>query len=368
MTEPLRLSAAQARQIAVRAQLLDAVRPEPLVATVDQLTLVQIDPTTAIVRSPDLVAWSRLGSAYDPSDLVFALETERSLVEHVTFIRLMDDIGIQLAVADEWLHPSTRAWVEANPRFRARLLAELDANGPVPATALPNDPEVPYASTGWNDDKNAGRMLEVLCVRGEVAVAGREGRTRRWDLAERVHPEDLFRPPPQEARRLRDERRLASLGIARAKPLRSPGEPSPIGDLGLPAVVEGVEGAWRVDPAAVAQLEQPFEPRTALLSPFDRLVYDRDRARDLFDFDYVLEMYKPAAQRRWGYFALPILDGDRLVGKLDAKADRKAGVLRVNAVHQDTAGGEQWDARTADNVDAEIEALASWLGLEIGRA
>lgn len=360
----VRLSREEARRIAIRAQLLDVYRPLSIVEVVDQLTLIQIDPTTAIVRSPDLVAWSRLGASYDPSDLVFALQTERSLVEHVTFIRTMDDIGIHLAVADEWMHPATTSWVQANPRFRERLLAQLRDEGPVPATALPNDPEVPYASTGWNDDKNAGRMLDVLCLRGEVAIAGRQGRTRLWDLAERVYPPDLYRPEPAEARRIRDERRLASLGIARAKPLRSPGEPSPIGALGLEAEVEGVDGRWRVDPDAYAALAEPFEGRTTFLSPFDRLVYDRDRALDLFDFEYVLEMYKPAAQRRWGYFALPIVHGDRLVGKLDAKADRKAGVLRVNAVHEDVP----FTPEIADAVEAEIEALAAWLGLETSRA
>ena len=111
-----------------------------------------------------------------------------------------------------------------------------------------------------------------------------------------------------------------------------PIEPVDVGEAGEPAVVEGVKGEWRVDPAA---LGGDFEGRTALLSPFDRLVYDRDRALELFDFEYTLEMYKPAAKRRWGYFALPILHEDRLVGKLDAIADRKASVLRVNAIHED---------------------------------
>ena len=92
-------------------------------------------------------------------------------------------------------------------------------------------------------------------------------------------------------------------------------------------MVEGIKGTWRVDPS---QLGQPFEGRAALLSPFDRLVHDRKRTYELFGFDYQLEMYKPAAKRRWGYFALPILVGDQLAGKLDAAADRKAGVLRVH--------------------------------------
>ena len=135
-----------------------------------------------------------------------------------------------------------------------------------------------------------------------------------------------------------------------------PIEPIDVGDAGEPAVVEGVKGEWRVDPAA---LGDEFEGRTALLSPFDRLVYDRARAKELFDFEYTLEMYKPAAKRRFGYFALPILHHDRLVGKVDATADRKASVLRVNAVHEDV----RFTRATAKAVRAEIEDLASWLGL-----
>ena len=98
-------------------------------------------------------------------------------------------------------------------------------------------------------------------------------------------------------------------------------------------MIEGVRGKWRVDPAYLDV--EPFDGRAALLSPLDRLVFDRKRMEEIFEFDYQLEMYKPAAKRRWGYWAMPILDGDRLVGKVDATADREGGVLRVNAVHED---------------------------------
>jgi uncharacterized protein YcaQ len=162
--------------------------------------------------------------------------------------------------------------------------------------------------------------------------------------------------PADEARRLRDQRRLRALGIARARGPECPVEPVDVGEAGEPAVVEGVRGTWRVDPA---QLGQPFSGRAALLSPFDRLIHDRKRTVELFGFDYQLEMYKPAAKRRWGYFALPILSGDRLVGKLDATADRDAGVLAVDAVHQDVP----FDQAMTTAVDAEIEDLARWLGL-----
>ena len=111
-------------------------------------------------------------------------------------------------------------------------------------------------------------------------------------------------------------------------------------------------------PAALGDDE--FEGRKALQSPFDRLVHDRVRAQELFDFEYTLEMYKPAAKRRWGYFALLILHGDRLVGKVDAIADRKAGELRVNAIHEDV----KFTRTMAEAVQAEFEDLASWLGLE----
>jgi uncharacterized protein YcaQ len=135
-----------------------------------------------------------------------------------------------------------------------------------------------------------------------------------------------------------------------------PIEPVDVGGAGERAIVEGTKGEWRVDPNA---LTNGFEGRTALLSPFDRLVYDRVRAQELFDFEYALEMYKPAAKRRWGYFALPILHRDRLVGKLDAIADRKAGALRVNAVYEDV----KFTRAMTKAVQAELESLASWLGL-----
>jgi uncharacterized protein YcaQ len=195
--------------------------------------------------------------------------------------------------------------------------------------------------------------------RGEVAAAGGRGRDRLWDLASRVYPDDPV-VPSEEARRLRDERRLSALGIARSRGPECPVEPLDVGEAGEPAVVEGVRGRWRVDPAL---LGQPFSGRAALLSPFDRLLHDRKRMADVFEFDYALEMYKPAPRRRWGYYALPILYADRLVGKLDARADHDGGVLRVAAVHQDVPFSRAMTAA----VDREIADLARWLELELVR-
>ena len=350
----------------MRAQLLDSSRPAGLLDTVRRLTLLQLDPIAAVAPSADLVAWSRLGPGYSPADLDAALE-KRALVELRAMIRPAEDLALYRAEMAGWderakgdvpgWRASNRDWVRANDACRRDILARLTASGPLPSRELPDTCAKPWQSTGWTNNKNVTKMLEFMVSRGEVAVAGRRGTDRLWDLAERVYP-DHPAVPEAAARRLRDERRLSALGIARARGPECPVEPLDVAEAGEPAVVEGVRGTWRVDPA---QLGQPFEGRAALLSPFDRLIHDRKRLTELFEFDYQLEMYKPAAKRRWGYYALPVLYGDRLVGKLDATADRAAGVLRVAAIHQDVAFTAAMTAAIGD----EIADLARWLELEV---
>jgi uncharacterized protein len=352
-----RLTKAQARRIAVRAQLLDAPRPTDLLAVVQRLTLLQIDPTAAVAPSADLVAWSRLGLTYQPAHLKQALEKDRTLFELDALVRPMSDLGLYLAGADDLpSYERSRDWLRDNDRFRRDILDLLGRSGPMTSREIPDTCVVPWASSGWTHNRNVTQMLEFLMTRGEVAIAGRVGRERVWDLAERVYPADAVVPSVEEAERRKNERRLASLGIARQKTRVMPMEPTHVGDAGEPAVVEGVKGEWRVDPSA---LGDDFQGRTALLSPFDRLVHDRVRAEELFEFEYTLEMYKPAAKRRWGYFALPVLHGDRLVGKVDATADHKASVLRVNAIHEDV----KFSRTMTRAVQSELEDLASWLGL-----
>ncbi len=359
-----RLSQTEARRIAVRAQLLDRARPAGLHEVVRGLTLLQVDPTSAVAPSADLVAWSRLGSAgYRREDLTAAL-ADRTLLELRAMIRPSEDVALYRAEMAEWpgrgeipyWRANQRDWVKANDGCRRDILAVLDAEGPLRSRDLPDTCAVPWKSSGWTNNRNVTQLLEFMVLRGEVAVAGRGGGDRLWDLAERVYP-DVPAAPLDEALARRDERRLSALGLARARGPECPVEPVDVGEAGEPAVVEGVRGTWRVDPA---QLDRPFEGRAALLSPFDRLVHDRKRTQDLFGFDYQLEMYKPAAKRRWGYFALPVLYGDRLVGKVDATADREAGVLRVAAVHEDLP----FTKTMAAAVTREVRDLARWLGLE----
>jgi hypothetical protein len=354
-----RLTKKQARRIAVRAQLLDAPRPKNLLEVVERLTLLQVDPTAAIAPNADLVAWSRLGAAYRPEHLTRALEQDRTLFEFNALIRPMSDLGLYLAGAGGRRgHERVRAWLRDNDRFRRDVLKLLRRSGPLASRDIPDTCVVPWASTGWTNDRNVTQMLEFLQARGQVAIAGRIGRERLWDLPERVYPADTVIPSVEEAERVKNERRLAGLGIARAQARAMPMEPIHVGEAGEPAVVESVKGEWRVDPA---YLENGFKGRTAVLSPFDRLIHDRGRTEELFEFEYTLEMYKPAARRRWGYFALPILHGDRLVGKLDAAADRKASVLRVNAIHEDVS----FSPAMTKAVGKEIDGLADWLGLDL---
>jgi uncharacterized protein YcaQ len=356
----LRLSREQARRIAVRAQLLDAARPTELVEMVRHLTLLQIDPTAAVAPSADLVAWSRLGSGYRPEQLTRALEHDRALFEHDALIRPMSDVGLVLAEAADWPPwPRMREWLDANDAFRRDILALLRDQGPVQSRAVPDTSAVPWTSTGWTHGRNVTRMLEAMMMRGEVAISGRVGRERRWDLPERVFPSDVTVPSAADAVRIRNERRLQALGIARRRSTAMPLEPIHVGEAGVVAEVVGVKGQWQVDPRAAETAGAELDGRTALLSPFDRLVYDRRRALELFDFEYTLEMYKPAGKRRWGYFALPVLHHDRLVGKVDAKADRKASVLEVFAIHEDV----RFTRAITTAVRAELDDLAGWLGL-----
>ena len=360
------LTRQEARRIAVRAQLLQADRPAELLGVVRHLGGVQVDLTSAVAPSADLVCWSRLGAAYSLGDLDDLFQ-ERTVVELEGFFRPAEDLALYRAEMALWpgreplrdWQMDVADWVSANEDCRLDILEQLEAEGPLSARKLPDTCVVPWRSSGWTNNKNTQRLLDMMEHRGEVAVASRDGRERQWDLAWRVYPEgDTV--PFDEAVAERDRRRLPALGIARARTTQTSVEASDVHDAGEAAVVEGVRGAWRVDPE---QLGRPFEGRTALLSPLDRLVFDRKRMTELFEFDYQLEMYKPAAKRQWGYWAMPVLSGDRLVGKVNAEADVPAGVLRVNAVHEDAP----FSASVQAGVGRELESLAELLELELER-
>jgi hypothetical protein len=347
----------QARRIVVRAQLLDADRAGDVVQVAEELGAIKIDPTATIAPAEHTILWSRIGGAYDPIQLSKAVEHDRLLFEFDGAFRPVTVLPFMLpAMRRGPQRQSNIDWLSANDRFRKDILARLRAEGPLLASDIPDTAEVARPTDGWFGSNQTTRMLDFLHRFGEVAIAGRQGRLRRWDLAERVYPQNLPEYELAEAERLLSESRLHAAGIAKQK---SPW--SGAGDAGEPATVEGSKWKYRVDPQALAALDEDPGGRVALLSPYDGFLFDRPRLTEIFDFEYILEQFKPKPQRRYGFFAHPILMGDRFVGLLDAEVDRSQATLKVNAVHELLP----FDPEEDEMVRAEITDLAEWLGLEL---
>jgi uncharacterized protein YcaQ len=369
----LRLTLERARRLAVMGQLLDRRRPPGLVDVVEWLGLVQIDPTSVVARTEHLVLRARLGNRFRTSHLEREL-AGRTLFEYWAHIIPRSDFAVYRESMRRYPGDGsarrvyTRDWLQLNAAFRRYVMHELGRRGPLRSRDLEDRAVVPWQSSGWNDGKNLGRMLDLLWMRGDIAIVARDGNERIWDLARRWYPADVPRlRAGEEAARL-VAAQLRSLGVARQRDLghafvgRAPGCERALGRLvragvAVPVVVDGLRGEWY---AYGELLERPFRGRTVVVSPFDRLVYDRARVAELFGFEHRLEIYVPVTKRRWGYYVLPVLHGDRLVARIDAAADRSAGVLRLHAVHVEPGVGIE----VAGDVGAEARSLAAWLGLD----
>ena len=355
---PHELTRDQARRIVVRAQLLDANRPGDVVEVAEQLCYIKIDPTATIAPAEQTIPWSRIGWSYEPGQLQKAVERDRLLFEFDGAFRPISLLPLMLPAMRAWpTREGSKQWLAANDAFRRDVLARLRAEGPLRAADIPDTAQVSRAPDGWSGANQVPIMLDFLARQGVVAVVGREGRHRRWDLAERVYPADLPEYSDEEAAALLGERRMQAAGLA--KPhwwWNGVGKES-----GEPARVEGSAWKLRIDPEALAALDEDAGGRVAFLSPYDSLLFDRARLKELFDFPYVLEQFKPAAQRVYGYFAHPILIGDRFAGMLDAALDRAHEVLRVAAVHELSP----FDPEETEMVRAEIGELAAWLGVSV---
>jgi uncharacterized protein YcaQ len=318
----------EARRIAVRAQLLDG-SAEGVLETVRRLGFLQMDPIATVARPQHLVLWSRLGP-FDTDELDRLLWVERKLFEWNAFIWPMEALPLIRArmrgarrAASGW-ERRARDFVRQNAGFRRHVLRELERRGPLLSREI-EDRSSRRRDHRWFGNRQVALMLGVLDLHGEVAVVGRRSGQRLWDLAERWYPEAEVVSRREAERRLA-EQEFRALGVRLEK------------------------GRWRAHPDVS---DGPVGDRVTLLSPFDRLIHDRARTEALFDFHYRLEMYVPPAKREYGYYVLPILVGDRLVGRVEPRFERRARTLEVLGAWGDTA-----------RLDEALASLAAFVGAE----
>ncbi len=353
-----------------------------VLAMIREMGVLQIDAIHVVARSPYLVLWSRLGD-YRP-EWLDELLAEGALFEgwaHAMCFLPIEDFPLyrrlMLDSMAERKPPLAGAlrWADEHRELMARVLERLRENGPMRSAEFDEGPRPPGGWWNWRDEKIA---LEVLLLTGEVMVSARKNFQRIYDLTERVLPaaREIPLPSAEEARRTLALRAVRSLGIA---------APAWVADYyrqkktGLPALldrlaeegrlrkfaIEGLKGPAYVHPDRLPLLEEITEGArppslTTFLSPFDPLVWDRQRARDLFGFDYTIEVYTPQAQRRFGYFTLPILHRGALIGRIDPKAHRQQGLFEVRAAHFED--GVALTEELAAELTAALRQLARWHG------
>jgi hypothetical protein len=371
------LTRTEARRLAIVGQLLAGPRPDSVLEVVRRLGKVQIDPTAAVERAERLTLWSRLG-AYEVDELRRLLEESRELFEYRAHLIPTSDLSLHRPVMRRSPRPEyTRGryeaeWLRDNAGFRSYILSELRSRGPLLSRDLDDRAEVPWRTGGWNDGRNLSRMLELLWSNGEIAISRRDGSQRVWDLFDRVLPVDDDEPLPDEVVAIETmERQLRARGFADPKfgsaldyrlPAREVALESLLADeIAVRVAVEGLPGEWLAHAELLASLESgAWQPRTTLLGPFDPLMGDRERTEALFDFRFRNEIYVPAAKREFGYYVMPILHGDRLIGRIDPAFDRKGRSLDVKSVYAEPdAPADAWPA-----VTAAIQELGTWLGAE----
>ncbi len=389
----MELSLQTARRLAVRKQFLAGDAPPPTAAgiidLVRRLGCLQFDPIPVVQRPQLLIPWSRLGT-YDVAEMDRLLWDDRSLFHywaHAASLVLTEDYPIHQVFMRRYPSGSSvrvarlLAWLDENSKLKRHILLQLRRNGPTRTKDFKDLAVTAYASDGWNNERNVDRMLDYLWTKGRVMIAGRLGQERIWDLAERWFPEWMPKKSisVREGTRRSVDRAVRALGIATVPQVKLYFTRWRHYD--LPAVLDeflrarklvearvvddgsALPGKWYLhadDMALVEDLEKGEWDggRTTLLSPFDNLICDRKRTKMLFDFDYTIEIYVPAATRKYGYYVLPILHGDRLIGRLDALMDRKNDRLEIKGLWAERSASS--DAGSA--VRGAVDELAKFLG------
>jgi hypothetical protein len=385
-----------ARRLAIAVQRLSGTpprsSPKAVLGVIRSIRCVQLDPIAVVARSPLLVLGSRI-AGFDPKHLERLLWRDHSVYEywaHAASIVLTEDHPIHAWYMRQYLRDDGSAWnrrrlewMAANAALKRSVLARIRRDGPVLARQLSGTSATEaWRSSGWTNERNVDRMLGFLWASGKVMVAGREGIQKLWDLTERVLPPGAPRErlSDVEVTRRAVDRSLRGLGVGTAKHIKAhfTRERYPelqrvlveferIGRIERVVVEEDgapMPGTWYVHRSDLPLLERiergRWEPRATMLSPFDNLIADRARTELLFDLSYRMEIYVPKAQRRFGYYSMPVLDGDRFVARVDPAMDRATGRLLVRAVHAEP--GVRTTRESGRPVAGAVRDLASWLG------
>ncbi len=391
----INLSPLEARRLAVLAQQLAGPRPEAthdgVLDILQQINCLQIDPIRAVERTQLLVLWSRLGP-FDPA-LLDELQADRLIFEawaHCASLVLTEDYPL----FSHWMRKPTngggvwgervREWMAANDDLRRHVLDRLRSHGPLSTSDFDDIAAVPWESTGWNAGRNVTRMLDFLYGRGEVMSVGRNGNTKYWHLVDAWLPEWVDHDPWIESDVVRTSagKSLKALGVATPAQIKNHfirnqypqleqrlRELEETGVIVAAQIVDGDSpwpGPWYIHSAHLPALDAirggDWSPRTVFLSPFDNLICHRPRTEQLFDFNYRIEIYVPKDKRQYGYYVLPILHGDRFIGRMDSQLDRKTGVYHIHMIYPERE--QDVNAETAAGIAGSLRELITFIGAE----
>ena len=387
------LSESEARRLAVAAQRLDGPRSEAskggILELLRQINCLQIDPIRAVERTQLLVLWSRMG-AFDPTWLE-ELQRERLIIEddaHRASFVLTEDyrlfrrwIGSLFERKGAGMERA-REWMEANEWLGKEIIGRLEKEGPLTSTAFDDLEAGPRIPSRWASGKPTSMMLSLLSWQGVVMCVGRKGSQRLWHLRDAWLPEwaEQALPTEEEVVGLTCQRSLKALGVANRRQISRHFIRGKYPNLGrrlaelkeegtvLPARIVGEEGPWEGEwyihrdsvPLLETIREGGWAPRTVFLSPFDNLICDRERTELFFNFHYRIEIYVPKAKREYGYYVLPLLHGDRFLGRMDSQIDRKTGIYHIHALYAEE--GARIDAQTGAAVAETLVELARFIG------
>ncbi|MCP4362707.1 MAG: winged helix-turn-helix domain-containing protein [Chloroflexi bacterium] len=386
------LTRQDARRLAISRQHLDGRPPPPMLNLIRDLGCIQLDPIRHVERTHLLTLWSRLGQ-FEEAELDKLRFSDRRLFEywaHAASLVLTEEYPVHKwhmdLLGDEtrsrWAR-NIKKWFEDEPDIlnplQENLMWQLRQNGPMLSREFETVARMP---SSWSSGRYVSRLLDYLWSTGEVMVYGRPGNQRQWGLAEEFWPNWT----PQEkweadqVTTFAVQKAIRALGVATPKQIKKhytrgvyPGLANILKKLTEAGTIEPVQvvengaalkGDWYLHVEDVSLLTQiqagDWRPQTTLLSPFDNLICDRDRTELLWDFHYRIEIYVPVKKREYGYYVLPLLRGDRLIGRVDSKMDRKTKTWHIHNIYAEK--GASRSVKTIRAIRKSIKSLAKFLG------